>query len=191
MNRVVLPILLQLTLLSMPLGTVAQTPTVPRFRSIDEAIGWLKARGTCEQKGPDRGNQKCRIRIELPPDTVPETQGESIWDTWAWMELYDLHTFRNFTVTIVRSRFFALSSDPASRVRSGRVSTYHFDSRGLVSEVTIGFFLESSKGETVLSEEIPIPKEYPHKHGRGPSDFLLFNTHLGIGWNYGLPKLTQ
>lgn len=101
------------------------------------------------------------------------------------MEAFDLDSYRSFTVNIVRSKNFLLSAnDPKTTVRSVRVSNYYFDKSGKVSEASTGMYLENFKGEKILSQGIPIPRDSMHKHGDGGYDSILLKNHLGVDWNY-------
>lgn len=180
---IVFLLVLGVTMSSPPL--TAEKIQLPKFKNVDEAIGWVKAKGTCEKIGGGRG-ERCKIRVELPNDKRPEAKGrESVWEVWAWMEVFDLEPLRGFTVSIIRSRYASLSaSDAKMVVRSVKSSRYHFEKNGKVSEVSIGFVLENFKEEKILDAEIPVPKEYPHIHGEGAGDMILFMEHLGIAWKY-------
>jgi hypothetical protein len=163
--------------------TAAGQIEVPKFKNVDEAIGWVKAKGTCERVGKNNEGQKCRIRIDLPDERRPQTHGEALWQVWTWMEVFDAEPVRSFSLYIVRSRDVSLTGgDSKVRVRSGRASRYWFDKGGKLSEVYISFFLENAEEERILDEEIPISRENAYKHGEGLRDLLLFGD-LGIGWN--------
>lgn len=159
----------------------AEKTVVPRFRNVDEAIGWVKAKGTCEKIGKDQKGSRCKIRVELPE----EKRGEISWQVWAWMEALDLEPLWDFSVNIVRSRNFPLSaSDPKTTVRSVKVSRYQFDKSSKITWAYIKFVLENFKGEIILDQEIPIPKDSVRGYGEWGYDFSLLIDHLGMGWNY-------
>jgi hypothetical protein len=175
-------------LLTLGGSLAAQQVEVPKFKSVDEAIGWTKARGSCERIR-DQGDAKCNIRFDLPMESRPEPRGQrSSWDVWAWIQAVDMPDaqLRSLSIHIVRSRKVALSAtdDPNLTVRSVRTSQYHFGRDGRISEVLIGFALENGRGERILDESIPLPREHAHKHGQGALDYILFTGPLGIGWKY-------
>ena len=168
-----------LLVIGLPLSTAAAgTVEVPRFKTVDEAIGWVKAKGTCK-------DYRCRLRIELPD----EVDSKKIkWNQWAWLSSTDIQhvpevgDYRSFRVAIVRSRFAQLSAkDPTTRLRTVKSSEYTFQQNGKLSEVQVGFAIENAEGETLL--EFLVPTE-SHKHGDGPGDLNLLRHHLGVSWNY-------
>jgi len=158
----------------------------PKFKNVDEAIGWVKAVGQCEKIGIHQQGTRCKIRLALPNNMRPEANGrESVWEVWAWLNTFDLEPFRNFTVTIIRSRHITLSSSsPKIIVRSVKSSRYHFDKNGKIFEAYMGISLENSVGEQIINADIPLPKEKPHIHGEGAFDLTILEHHLGITWNY-------
>jgi hypothetical protein len=182
------PLLILVVLLIVP-GfhplNAAEKITVPQFKNVDEAIGWVKAKGNCEKVGKDKESERCKIRIELPDEKVPEMRGESTWQVWSWIEAFDFEPFRNLTIDIVRSKSFLLSAnDPKATVRSVKVSHYYFDKSGKVSEAYVNFVIENFRGEKVLDQQIPLSRDSIHKHGEGTGDLLLLKSNLGVGWDY-------
>jgi hypothetical protein len=167
------------------IARTAEKPVVPQFKNVDEAIGWVKAKGKCGKIGKEQQGSQCEIKLDLPDEKVPEVKGESVWQRWAYMRSFDLELYRTFTISIVRSKHFLLSAnDPRTTVRSVRVSNYQFDRSGKVDEVSVDSFIENFKGEKILRQTIPIPLDSIHKHGDGGYDLVLFSTHLGVGWKY-------
>lgn len=122
----------------------AEKMVVPKFKNVDEAIGWVKAKGNCEKIGKDQQGSRCKIRLDLPDEKLPEAKGESVWERWAWLEVFDLESHRTFTVRIVRSKNFLLSAnDSKATVRSVRVSNYWLDRFGKVFEARVDAVIEN------------------------------------------------
>jgi hypothetical protein len=159
----------------------AEKTMVPKFENIDELIGWLKAKGTCENIGIDPQQQRCTLRVELSE----EKRFNVAWQRWAVMETYPTLEQR-LHVAIVRSRNFSLlASDRKADVRSVRTADYWFEKNGKLSEVSVGFFLENFKGERIVNEEFSFAATTPpiFKNDNTAMNIVLLRE-LGINWDY-------
>jgi hypothetical protein len=71
-----------------------QKIVVPQFTNVDQAIGWVKAKGSCETKDDHTvRTQNCRIGIELPNQEVSGEKGKS-WKTLGFMSGSAFPSFR-------------------------------------------------------------------------------------------------
>ena len=155
------------TLLTLP---AARGEDLPKFSTVGEAVGWVKAKAKCQGNAP-----RCQIRIDLPKEKRP---GSGEWEVWAWLKSSEF-AYR-FSVTIIRSRYSYLSTDAAVRVRIVKMSQYFFDKNGKLTETQVGFTIENFKGEVILDFQIPTQSQM---HGEGAGDSIIF-SRLGIGWKY-------
>ena len=132
------------------LARAAEKTVVPKFKNVDEGIGWVKAKGKCEILNNNPQQQLCTLRVELSEEKKPEIRGESVWQRWAVMQTPTLERDRGLTVYLVRSRKFSLSAnDKKADVRSVKTATYHFGKDGKCSQVSVGFVLENFKALAV------------------------------------------
>ena len=150
--------------------TAARGEDLPKFSTVGEAVGWVKAKAKCQGNAP-----RCKIRIDLPKE---KGIGSGDWDVWAWLDTSEF-VYR-FSVNIIRSRYSYLSADATVRVRIVKRSHYFFDKNGKLTETQVGFTIENFKGEEILNFQIPTQS---HMHGEGGGDTIIF-SRLGIGWKY-------
>jgi len=160
----------------------AEKTVVPRFKNVDEAIGWVKAKGDCRN---EQGISSCNIWLDLPDQKNSENEGESLWRCRASMNTLDAPFTRIFGIRIVRSKDFLLvANDKKSLVHSSRVTSYTFNTSGEVQALSVGFVLENFKGETILRQSIPVPIESFAIHTDGLEDVSLIYKHLGVDWKW-------
>lgn len=150
--------------------TAARGEDLPKFSTVGEAVGWVKAKAKCKGNAP-----RCKIRIDLPNE---KRVGSGEWGVWAWLESSKF-AYR-FSVSIIRSGYSYLSPDAAVRVRIVKMSQYFFDKNGKLTETQVGFTIENFKGEVILDFQIPTQS---HMHSEGAGDTIIF-SQLGIGWKY-------
>jgi len=161
------------TLLIFYTLTVAQGEELPKFSTVGEAVGWVKAKGKCDGTEKVR---RCEKKVDLQKEKG-SSSGE--WDVWAWLSTSE-HVYR-FSVNIVRSRYSYLSTDKAVRVRTVKTSHYFFGKNGKLTETQVGFRIENFKGENILDFQVPTES---HMHGEGGSDSIILKYQLGIAWQY-------
>src|SRR5262245_15184902 len=68
----------------------AETIAPTNFKNVDEAVGWVKAKGDCEYFGKAKESSNCKIRVELPSEERAEVKGKSSWQVWAWLNTFDV-----------------------------------------------------------------------------------------------------
>jgi hypothetical protein len=104
-----------------------QKMVVPQFTNVDQAIGWVKAKGSCETKDDGLRTQTCRILVELPDQEV-FGEKDKRWKTSGFMAVYETGPKLNlafFAVAIIRTRsVYLVPTDSRSLVISQKQSTY-------------------------------------------------------------------
>ena len=154
-------------------------PTI--FKTTEEAVGWLKARGKCEGSG---GVVSCEAEIHLP---AKGRDGKGIspgWRVEGFWKVIEATGYRNLFAHIVRSRIFSLSpTDSLASVFVQNASVHDFGSDGIVYESRSKVWMTNHKGENILSLAIPwtqntIPTD------TAIEDFFLLREAFGVGWKF-------
>lgn len=147
------------------------------FKSEEQAIGWVKARGSC--KGSEN-SKACIVDIELPK-TAPII-GSPIspgYDVVGKMSVMELPESPHLIIAINRTRRFALSPNaPEITIASTHSSWLEFVAGGTKAIYTAQMALYNFQGEVLMRASAPDP------YG---GEFLRENVELwanafGIGW---------
>jgi hypothetical protein len=153
---------------------VVPAPSVP-FRSIDEAIGWLKAKGQCEKA-------TCNVRVAVTPHSSNGKPLSPGWTLYAYVSLTDVGLVRSYNITISRQRTFRLSArDPAATLTTLKESIFTFGHDGSLLERE-GHLMVRTATEDALFAVTFKGAEYD-PDDRENWDILL--KQLGVGWNWG------
>jgi hypothetical protein len=163
-----------------------ETPVVPapnvQFRSVDEAIGWVKAKGKC---GEPPGF--CQLVVSLVARSSkgkPLSPGRVLDAQLFVSELVDLpRQLRKYTVTIRRRHTLPLSArDPDATLTTLTIRSFEFNSVGSLVERTNRLLVRTARDADVFDVWFPLP-EYG-VDADSVEDWDILTTQLGVHWDW-------
>jgi hypothetical protein len=158
----------------------AEERIVTSFKSVDEAIGWVKGKGKCKPvKAPTEA--ACEVSITMPRKTSDgkdispgQTIRGSLW-------VLETGPFRAFNLAIVRERSIVVA--PNVFLVVVKISGVEFGADGKVSSAYTNLRMTNSQGEEIFF--VTIPLRYPGQDTEATlEDIDLIRNAFGIGWDY-------
>jgi hypothetical protein len=149
---------------------------------MDEAIGWLKAKGKCEDS---RGLGSCRLLVSLATQSSEGKPLSPGWTLDAYLHVIGLGSdpsaYRRYSVAIRRRRTFPLSPrDPAATLTTLKISTFKFEYDGKLLEQTTRLIVRTSNGDVLFDVAFPVP---PYEGSLdSDEDFDILRNQLGVKW---------
>jgi hypothetical protein len=147
------------------------------FKSMGEAIGWVKARGSCSKGAEDI--RACHVDIELPAAIYgrPISPG---FDVSGRMSAVESPEDSNLVVAIHRTREFAVSpTDPRVTIKSTLSTIRTFVAGGGKAIKDTRVMLQNYKGEVIMRANASgADVEF------FPDDIRLLLNTFGIGWKW-------
>jgi hypothetical protein len=137
---------------------VVSAPTGP-FRSMDDAIGWLKAKGSCARSN-------CDLVVRL---AAQSSEGKPLD---AYLTLIDIvgratePPFRTPHIAIRRRRTFTLSArDPAATLTTLKINTFTFGHDGYLREQAVRLVVRTATGDALFDVAFQVPPHEGHIDG--------------------------
>jgi hypothetical protein len=151
------------------------------FKSMDEAIGWVKARGACSLS-LDKTTKPCLVDIELPKSASSGKPISPGYEIVGRMSVIELPDSRHFLISINRSRRIALSPhDPEITIASTHSSLLEFIARGDIAILSAETALRNFKGELLMRAKAdPFGELFTTENPE------LWKEAFGIGWIWKL-----